>query len=88
MFNPKARIFARNGNNGVDLYLDISGVTHYLVTQRSKGLLYLWLKDKGITLGELNRIKPSRDIKEQKIFHYARHLKKVVSEYVQYELAA
>jgi len=88
MLNPNARIFARNNPNGIDLYLDISGATHYLVTQRSKGLLYLWLKGKGITLDELFRVKPGRNVKEQKIFHYALHLKKVVSEYIQFELSA
>ena len=86
--NPKVRIFARNGKCGVDLFVSANGTNHYLVTQRSKGLLYLWLKDDGITLSELFRIKPSRDIREQKIFHYANRIQKIVSEFVEYELLA
>ena len=87
MTNPKARIYARNGKRGIDLYLDISGTTHYLTTRRSNGLLFLWLKN-GMTMGELLRVKPKRNSKAQKRNHYAKHLVKIVQDYIKYELVA
>ena len=87
MKNLNTRVYARNGKHGVDLFLDISGIQHYLVTRRSNDLLLYWLKD-GISLGELSRIKPSRNKAEQKRYHYAKYIMKIVNEYITHELAA
>lgn len=87
MRNPKTRIIARNSSHGLGIYLDISGRKHYLATRRPNGLLYLWLKD-GRTISELYRCKPANSRSEQKIYHYAQHLLKLVEEYIKYDLAA
>jgi hypothetical protein len=86
MTNPKTRIFAENGNHGLDIYLDISGKKHYLTTRRPNGLLYLWLKN-GKTIGELYRTKPAYTRAEQKTYHYAQHLGKLAEDYFKYDLA-
>jgi hypothetical protein len=87
MKNPKARIYARNGDHGLDIYLDVSGITHYLTTRRPNGLLYLWLRG-GRTIGELSRVKPKGSQISQKIFHYAQRLLRLVEDYYQCDLAA
>jgi hypothetical protein len=82
MNNPKTRIFAQNGAVGLEIYLDISGIKHFLTTRRHSGLLYLWLKD-GKTLGELHRIRPNNTGMGQKTYHHAQHLVKLAEEYLE-----
>jgi hypothetical protein len=87
MKNSKTRLFVKNGNRGLDIFLDVSGTSHYLTTHSRCGLLYRWLRN-GKTLGELSRIKPSDSRSRQKILHYAQHLVKVAEDYIKYDLAA
>jgi hypothetical protein len=87
MKNPRTKICAKNGDHGLDIYLDISGNKHYLTTRRPNGLLYLLLKD-GKTIGELRRTKPARKRTDQKIYHYAQHLMKLAKNYFTYDLTA
>jgi hypothetical protein len=86
MTNPKTKIFALNGDHGLDIYLDISGRKHYLARRRPNGLLYLWLKN-GKTIRELYRTKPAYTRAEQKIYHYAQHLAKLADDYFKHDLA-
>jgi len=87
MKNPNTKIFAQNGNHGLDIYLDISGQKHYLATRRKNGLLYLWLKD-GKTIGEINRVKPSYSRAAQKTHHYAQSIAKLAEDYITFDLAS
>ena len=87
MKNPKARIIAQNGNQGLDIFLDISGSRRYLTTRRPNGLLYLWLRD-GKSIGEISRMKPQYSRTMQKTYHYAQYLIRLVENYFRYELAA
>lgn len=86
MKNARARIFAQTGRNGLDIYLDINGVRHYLVTRRQD--IYIWKKLKdGRCLGELRRIKPTRSKGGQKYQHYVKQVLEVADSYMKYELA-
>ena len=87
MNNPNVRIFTQNGRNGLDIYIDISGKIHYLASRRRSGLVYQMLKD-GMTVGELNRIKPSGSRPGQKKYHYVQHLLRILEDFFQYDLAA
>ena len=87
MKNSKARIYAQNGHNGLDIYLSISGKDYYLTTHRPNGNIWLKLKD-GPTLGELRRIKPRKGRAEQKYYHYVSHMLKITENFIKYELAA
>ena len=87
MKNPNTKIYAQNGNHGLDIYLDISGIPHYLTTRRPNGVLYKWLKN-GKTLGELSRLRPHSSPTGQKKYHYVQHLIKLVNDYCKFELAA
>ena len=78
---------ARNGEHGIDLYIELGGSKHYVTTRRSNGLLYQKLKD-GVTIGELRRFKPRQSRAEQKYFRTTQHLLKVVDDYLKYEIAA
>ena len=86
MKNRKVTIYAENGKNGLDIYLDISGTTHYLTTRRTNGLLYHWLKD-GKTISELSRVKPQYSRTGQKKYHYAQYLIKFTEGYIKYNIA-
>ena len=87
MKNPRMKIYAQNGNHGLDIYLDISGFPHYLVTRRPNTCLYLWLKD-GVAIDELYRTKPRSNRLAQKQYHHAKRLIILAEEYLKYELAA
>jgi hypothetical protein len=87
MKKSKTRIFAQNSGHGLNIYLDISGRKHPLITRRPSGLLYLWLKN-GKTIGELHRIKPAYTRANQKLYHYAQHLAKLVEDYFNSDTAA
>ena len=87
MKNPDKRIYVQNGRHGLDIYLDVSGVPHYITTRRPNGLLYQWLKD-GKTIGEISRMKPKYTRTAQKTYHYAQYLVKLIAAYVTNDLAA
>ena len=80
------KIYVKNSVYGLDIYLIISGITRYLTTRRRNGLLYIWLKN-GRTIGELSRVKPRYSRIEQKKYHYAQHLLKIVNDYLKYNSA-
>ncbi|GHU52428.1 hypothetical protein AGMMS49975_08190 [Clostridia bacterium] len=78
------KVHAENGVHGLDIYLDVHGVKHYLTTRRRNGLLWVYLKD-GVTIGELKRFKPDYTYMQQKIFHYSQYLIRVMNDYLKYE---
>jgi len=78
---------ARNGSNGVDLYIQVGsrGEVHYLTTRRRNNDLYNRLKD-GVSLEALKRFKPRRNPLEQKYYRSLQHLAKVADSFIRYEL--
>lgn len=85
--NTRSTVYAKNGDNGLDIFLNISGIDHYLTTRRRNGILWDKLHD-GITLGELKRIKPQKNPFEQKYYHAVCYLLKIADDYIQHELVA
>jgi len=77
---------ARNGTNGVDLYIQVGsrGESHYLTSRRNKNL-YDRLKN-GVSLEALKRFKPRRNLAEQKYYRTAQHLIKVADSFIKHEL--
>ena len=89
MEKEKSRLtlYARNGNTGLDLYLGNAGVpAQFLTTRRRNGLLYLLLCD-GVHVDDLRRMKPSRSPYQQKTYHYAQNLLKIIDAFLKYEAA-
>jgi hypothetical protein len=76
-----------NGKSGMNIFLAISGVEHYLTTYRSNGVVWQKLKN-GMTLGELKRLKPQKSRAGQVYFHSVRHILKIANDYIKYELVA
>jgi len=81
------KLRAENGAHGLDIYLLISGQSHYITTKRPHGMLWNMLKD-GATIGELKRAKSNGSRNGDRFHQNLRHLLKVVDEYIQYEHAA
>jgi len=85
--NPQQiTIHTKNCEQGLNIYICIGGIEHYVTTHRKSGLIWNKLKD-GITLGELKRIKPKYPRAEQKFFHSAQHIIRVVDDFLKYDLA-
>ena len=78
------RLCAKNGANGLDVYLLISGQAHYVTTKRPHGMLWTRLKD-GATIGELKRMRSNGSRKSDHYHRSLQHLLKVVDEYIEYE---
>ena len=85
MKNHRVKIYVRNGKSGLDIYLDVSGKSHYLTTRRPNGLIYLWLKN-GKTISELTRLKPRYNRIDQKRYYHAQHLMKMAKDYLVHNL--
>jgi len=75
------------GKKGLDVYLYTGDKRHYVTTRRPNDLLRKKLSS-GISLGELQRIKPGSSREEQKYYERTRFLLRVVNEFIIHELAA
>ena len=84
MKNPRTRIYVRNRYQELDIYLDVSGISHYLTSRRRNGLLYLWLKN-GQSISELARLKPQGSRIGQKKYHHAQQLLKLAEDYLKHK---
>ena len=78
------KLYAKNGEHGLDVYLSIGGQAFYITTKRPQGMLWLKLRG-GATLGELRRTKSNGSRKSDHYHRSLRHLLKVVDEYIKYE---
>ena len=80
-------ITAKFGENGLNIFLIVHGMEHYICTRRRNGLFYSRIAN-GISLGELYRIKPNHTRSGQKYYHYVQYLIKIVEDYIKYDLVA
>ena len=87
MKNSKARIYVKNGRKGLDIYLDVDGVAHYLTTRRQNSRIWFSLKD-GISLGDLRRLKPKKSKAEQRYYHSTSHMLRIANDFIKHELTA
>ena len=87
MKNSRTRMYVQNGRKGLDLYLDVNGEDHYLVTRRPNSYIWQMLKD-GATLEELRRIKPTKNKAGQRYYHSVSYMLKIADEFIKHELSA
>jgi len=87
MKQSRAKIYVQNSKNGLDIFLNINGMNHYLVTRKPNKNIWHKLKN-GSTLSELRRIKPKKSKAEQKYYHSISYVLKIADSYIKHELVA
>jgi len=78
-------IYVDNGKNGLDVYLSTGSETYYIATRRRNSMLWERLRG-GVSIGELQRLKPRQSRSEQMYYERTRHLLSVVDEFIDYEI--
>ena len=85
MNRKNLEVRAQRGKNGLDIYLVVAGIGHYITTRRSNGPLWSSLKE-GMRLRDLKRFKPGYTRREQKIYKSTQYFLKVVDDFIKYEI--
>lgn len=81
----KTRIYARQHNYGMAIFLNVDGEELFVTTHRKNCHLFYWLADEGRTIDELRRWKPKRDKAEQALRRSLDHIIKLSDYVLKYE---
>jgi hypothetical protein len=87
MKQSQEKIYVQNGKNGLDVFLAVNDVKHYLITRKPNRHIWQRLKD-GAALRELRCLKPKKSKAEQKYYHSISYMLKVANSYIKHELVA
>ena len=87
MKQSQAIIYVQDGKNGLDIFLNVNGTDHYLVTRKPNKNIWHKLRN-GSSLDELRRIKPKKSKADQKYYHSINYMLKIADSYIKHELVA
>ncbi|WP_462134313.1 hypothetical protein [Slackia piriformis] len=83
----KTRIYARGHEEGMLIYVEHEGASHYVTLHRRNNRLFHYLRDEGRSIEEVKRLRPTRNKGMQHLSKSLSHILKL-TDYVLAEYAA